>query len=98
MGQKSAGVKSRTTPRVTADSPGHPARAARQPPYNEGRYIDPCEIRCTVPVNKKSLSLPMLPRAESHAWEGLRALDQLPSLAPPEPQLPQGAYGPGEQV
>jgi U32 family peptidase len=47
-------------------------------------------------VNKHSLSLPIVAEAEPAEWEGLRAVGQLPLSAAPEPQLPQGAYGPGE--
>ncbi len=46
-------------------------------------------------VNKHSLSLPILPEPEPRVWEGLRAVGVLPASAAPEPQLPQGAYGPG---
>ena len=51
-----------------------------------------------VTVNKNSFALPILTEAEPAAWEGLRAVSQLPSFAPPEPQLPQGIYGPAEEA
>jgi putative protease len=47
-------------------------------------------------VNKKTLSLPLVGVPEPAQWQGLRPALQLASLAAPEPQLPQGIYGPGE--
>ena len=44
-------------------------------------------------MEKKSLSLPLLSDAEPRSWEGLRVRGDVPANAPPEPQLPQGAYG-----
>src|SRR5438270_831445 len=50
----------------------------------------PCpSIASREPVEKKSLSLPILSEAEPPLWEGLRISGDMP----PEPQVPQGAYG-----
>jgi putative protease len=64
-------------------------------PYNAGRYFWALSTGCRRQLNKKPLTLPMVTDATPSLWEGLRAMTPLPSAAP-EPQIPQGAYGPGE--
>jgi putative protease len=48
-----------------------------------------------MPMNQRSLSLPLLPNppeATDASWHGLRPVQTLDATAPPEPDAPQGEY------